>query len=1036
MNFAKFSIEKNRVVLSILGVVLIMGMLFYASLSRDSMPPYTIRVATVVSSFPGAGPERIEELVTDKIEKLAQELPELKKVTSTSRTGLSVVNVELKMDVKPEELQPVWDRLRRKLSSLQGLPSNVHPQLKDDGIGEVFGIVVGIISDGFSYKEVKEYADDLRDELIRLDDAAKVEINGAQEERVFVKFDNAKLKTYGLTSNALKNLIQNTNILNSGGEINIEEERIILEPTGNFNSLDDIKGMLIPVGQNGEVVALEDMTIIEKGYIYPPEQIVRINGKEAISLHVSLKKGRNVIKLGEEMDVVLTSFNEKLPVGLSASRLASIDQYISTKISSFMSNLLQAIAIVLAVMLIFLGFRTGLVIASLIPIVTITTLMVMGLIDIGLNQISLAALIMALGMMVDNAIVVAETIMVKMENGIPVKKAAIEASSELFMPLLISTLTTSAAFLAFFMAESVMGDIMGPIFVVITIALLSSWLISLSIITLFCVFFLKVEKKEDKKLGVLDRAILAMKEKYKDLILWALSWKKTVLFGIVALFFLSIFGFKYLDVLFFPDSDRNMITIDVNLPQGTKIESTTATVLSIEKFIQDSLKTNAKRTDGIVDWSAYIGKGPSAYDLGYNADEANSNYAHILVNTTNFLVNNEMINKLDAFCFNTFPNADIKVGLLGAGGGGTPIEVKVSGDNPDKLAIISESIKAKLFGISGTKNIKDDWGPKGKKFVIDINKNNAQAAGITNQDIATSLQTVLDGFQAGEFREGDKSIPIVMLSEASKEQSLASLESLNIYGQNSGKSVPLLQVAKIIPQWQYAKIKRLNLTRTINIQSQLTENGNANDIGLILKPWLEKQKENWGDGYTYSLGGDAESSAENMGAVAKYLPLSAFIIIMLLIIQFNSFRKMTMIVLTIPLGVIGMVLGLLIFRVPFGFMAFLGVISLAGIVINNAIVLVDRIEVEENELKRTPQDAIISACLQRFRPIILATFTTVLGLIPLYLGGGAMWEPMAVTIMIGLLFGTVITLLFIPSFYSVLYKVNYKNYTFNEKLLD
>jgi multidrug efflux pump subunit AcrB len=1036
MNFAEFSIKKNRVVLSILGVVLLMGMVFYSSLSRDSMPPYTVRVATIVTSFPGAGPERVEELVTDKIEKLAQELPELDEVTSTSRTGLSVVTVELKTDVKPEDLQPVWDRLRRKLNSLEGLPSNVIPQLDDDGIGEVFGIAVGITSDGFSYKEIKEYADDLRDELIRLEDAAKVEINGAQDERVFVKFDNAKLKTYGLTSSALKNLIQSTNILNSGGQVNIEEERIILEPTGNFNSLDDIKGMLIPVGQNGEVVALEDMTTIEKGYIYPPEQIVRISGKEAISLHVSLKEGRNVIKLGEEMDAVLSSFNEKLPVGLTVLRLASIDHYISSKISGFMSNLMQAIAIVLAVMLIFLGFRTGLVIASLIPIVTITTLMVMGLIDIGLNQISLAALIMALGMMVDNAIVVAETIMVKMESGIQVKKAAIEASSELFMPLLISTLTTSAAFLAFFMAESSMGDIMSPIFVVITIALISSWIISLSIITLFCVFFLKVEKKGEKELGFLDRIILTMKVKYKDLILWALSYKKTVLFGIVALFFLSLYGFKFLDVLFFPDSDRNMVTIDINLPQGTKIESTTETILAIEKFMQDSLKTTETRTDGIVDWSAYIGKGPSTYDLGYSADEPNSNYAHILVNTSNFLVNNNMIKKLDAFCFNTFPNADIKVGLLASGGGGTPIEVKVSGDNPDKLAVISESIKSKLFSISGTKNIKDDWGPKGKKFVIDINQNNAQAAGITNQDIAISLQTVLDGFQAGEYREDDKSIPIIMLSEASKEQSLASLESLNIYSQNSGKSVPLLQVAKIIPQWQYAKILRLNLTRTINVQSELTENGNANDIGLILTPWLDEQKEIWGDDYSYSLGGDAENSAENMGAVTKYLPLSGFIIVMLLIIQFNSFRKMTMIVLTIPLGVIGMVLGLLIFGVPFGFMAFLGVISLAGIVINNAIVLVDRIEVEENQLKRTPQDAIISACLQRFRPIILATFTTVLGLIPLYLGGGAMWEPMAITIMVGLLFGTVITLLFIPSFYSVLYKVDYTNYEFNEDLLD
>ena len=1037
MNFAKFSIERNRVVLSILAVTMVLGIVFFTTLSRDSMPPYTVRVATIVSSFPGAGPQRVEQLVTDKVEKIAQELPELKTVTSTSRTGLSVVIVELKMDVAPQDLQAVWDRLRRKLNTVKGLPSNVKPQLDDDGAGEVFGIAVGITSDGYSYKEMKEYADKLRDDLIKLEDAAKVEINGDQEERVFVKFDNAKLKSYGLTSTALQGIINSTNILSSGGEVNIEEERIILEPTGNFNELSDIKEMLIPVGSHSEVLPLEDIAKVEKGYIYPAKQKVRINGKEAISLHISLKEGSNVIRLGTDVDAVLESYNKIFPIGLSVARLSSIDTYIEAKISAFMGNLLQAIGIVLAVMLLFLGMRTGLVIASLIPIVTITTLMVMGLIDVGLNQISLAALIMALGMMVDNAIVVAESIMIKMEEGIDVKTAAIDSCAELFMPLLISTLTTSAAFLAFFMADSVMGDIMGPIFVVITIALISSWFISLSVITLFCVFFLKVEKKsENKKLGFLDRMILDLKMKYKDLILLALSWKKSVLFGIVAMFVLSLVGFGYLDVLFFPDSDRNMVTIDVNLPQGTKIETTTETVLAIEQFIKDSLLLNDDRVDGIVDWSSYIGRGPSSYDLGYLADEPNSNYAHILVNTSNFLANEGLIKKLDGYCFNTFPNADIKVSLLAAGGGGTPIEIKVSGDDPDQLAIISESIKAKLFSIEGTKNIKDDWGPKGKKFVIEIDPIKSKLSGITNSDIATSLQTVLDGFKAGEFRDGDQSIPIVMLSDKSKEQSLATLETLNVYGQNSGKSVPLIQVAKIIPQWQYSKIKRLNLTRTINVQSELTADGNANDIGLIMNPWLEEQSILWGSEYTYTLGGDAESSAENMGAVVDYLPLSGFIIVMLLIIQFNSFRKMTMIVCTIPLGVIGMVLGLLLFNVPFGFMAFLGVISLAGIVINNAIVLVDRIEIEENEIKRNPQDAIIAACLQRFRPIVLATFTTVLGLVPLYLGGGAMWEPMAVTIMVGLLFGTVITLLFIPSFYSVLYKVDFKGYLFKKELLD
>ncbi|GAG63277.1 unnamed protein product [marine sediment metagenome] len=425
MNLTQFSIERNRVVLSILAVVIVMGLVFYKSLSRDSMPPYTIRVATVVTSFPGASPERVEELITDKIEKVVQELPELKNVKSTSRTGLSVVNVELKMEVSPDDLQAVWDRLRRKLSNIQGLPSNIYPQLKDDGIGEVFGIAVGITSDGYSYSEMKDYADELRDELIKLDDAAKVEINGAQEERIFVKFENAKLKAYGMTSSGLREIINNTNILNSGGEITIEDERIILEPTGNFNSVSDIQNMLIPIGNSGQVVTLGDVTSVQKGYLTPPKQIVRVNGLTALSLHISLKEGSNVIKLGEDVDYVLSQWKQKLPVGLEVSRLASIDTYIDKKISAFLVNLFQAIGIVLVVMLFFLGIRTGLVVASLIPIVTISTFLVMGLINVGLNQISLAALIMALGMMVDNAIVVAETIMVKVEKGIEIKKAAI-----------------------------------------------------------------------------------------------------------------------------------------------------------------------------------------------------------------------------------------------------------------------------------------------------------------------------------------------------------------------------------------------------------------------------------------------------------------------------------------------------------------------------------------------------------------------------------------------------------------------------------
>ncbi|WP_422079941.1 efflux RND transporter permease subunit [Ulvibacterium sp.] len=1037
MNLTQFSINKNRITFTILGTIMLLGITLYQSLPRDSMPPYTVRVATVVSFFPGASPERVELLVTDKIEKVAQELPELKEVTSTSRTELSVVSVTLKDEVAPEDMQAVWDRLRRKLSAIEGLPQGVTPDLKDDGVGEVYGIVVGMTSDGFSYSQMKEYIDDIKDDLIKLPDAAKVEVGGEQDERIFVEFDNTQLKEYNLSSSKLQNIIASTNILSSGGQINLNDERIILEPTGNFNSLDDIKETLIPVGANGtQLLPLGDITKITQSYIDPPKQKVRVNGKDAISLHVSLKDGSNVIQLGEDIDRTLTKWRQKLPVGLELSRLSSLDTYIDAKISDFVVNLMQSISIVLIVMLVFLGLRSGTIIASLIPIVVVMTLMLMGIIGMGLNQVTLAALIMALGMMVDNAIVVAETIMVKLEQGVPKKQAAVDACSELFTPLLISTLTTSAAFLSFYLAESTMGDIVGPIFVVISMALLSSWIIALTVITLFCYLFLKVTPKSESKESFIDRIINILKGYYKNLILKALAHKWIVLIGIFVAFFLSLYGFTKIAFVFFPDSDRNMITVDINLPLGTKIETTSDVVLEIEKYISDSLQVNENRPDGIVDWSSYIGEGPESYDLGYSPDEANSSYAHLLVNTSNFVVNNAMVEKLDSYCFQHFPNADIKVGLLGSGGGGVPIEVKVSGPDPDILATIANSVKGRLTEINGTKNVKDDWGPKSKKFVIDIDQNRAQTAGVSNQDIATSLQTVLDGFQTGEYREDDKSIPIVMRSEASQQQTLESLETLNVYSQSSGKSIPLLQVASIIPQWQYSKIKRLDIYRTVIVSSELREDANASAITNEIRPWLDEQKTTWGADYGYEFGGDAENTAENMGAVIRYLPLSGFIILLLLIIQFNSFRKMTMVCLTIPLAIIGVVIGLLVFQEPFGFMPFLGVISLAGIVINNAIVLIDRMEIEQNILKRNEKDAVITACLQRFRPILLATFTTVLGLIPLYLSGGEMWEGMAVSIMVGLLFGTVITLIFIPTFYSAVYKVEYKGYTFDPALME
>ncbi len=1020
MNLTAFAIKKNRISLSLLFIVVLLGIALYQDLPRDSMPPYVVRVATIVSVFPGANPERVELLVSKNIEEVVQEIPEVKTITSQSRTGLSVVTVELKDEVSKEMLQDVWDELRRKLEDMTTLPSGVAPNLNDDDVGVVYGIILGLISTDFSYAEMEDVAERIRDELIALPDSAKVELGGIQEQQVVVEFDTARLSEYGLTVQKLGQIIKETNILDSGGEINVGEKRLILEPTGNYDTIQDLKKTIIPVGDKGETVFLESITTIRKTYKTPPTSLVRVNGKPAISIAISLKDQANIISLGKMVEECIADLNRRLPLGFEVIRLASLDGYVQESIDSFIGNLFQSIGIVMAVMLVFLGFRTGLVVAGLIPLVTIMTLMLMGVIHMGLNQVTLAALIMALGMMVDNGIVVSESFIVKMEAGKDRMDAALETCRELMVPLLISTLTTSAAFLSFFLAESTMGDIMGPLFVVISFALVSSWLMSLTIIPLMAYYFVKVKKKEEgaSKFSLFD----SLNSAYTFLLKWVMKFKRTFVCLMFAAFLISLKGFGLVPFIFFPDSDRNMITVDINLPLGTHINKTAELVKTLEAHMAD-LKTSPERLHGITDWSSYIGEGPESYDLGYSADEANPSYAHILVNTSSGDDNAAIIEDLDSFCFNTFPNADIKVSSLSQGGGGTPVEIRILGRDQDVLYRLASETKTRLTSVSGTKNVMDDWGPKLLKFVIDIDVTKARKAGVTNEDIAVSLQTGLSGYQAGTFREDQDSLAILMRSKQFSTQSLQDLENINVFVQSTGKAVPLSQVARIIPKWDYAKIMHYGLSRSITITCELREGATASQITKQMQAWLSDESKKWPAGYRFEFGGDAENTQENMAAVIQYLPLSGCIIVFLLIFQFNGIRKTMMVLSTIPLGIIGVVIGLIVFRSYFGFMAFLGVISLAGIVINNAIVLIDRIEIEQNEFNRPPAQAIEQACRQRFRPIMLTTLTTTLGLIPLYLGGGVMWEPMAVAIMIGLIFATGITLLFVPALYAILYKV-------------
>ncbi len=1023
MNLTGLALKFNRVTIIALIVIIVLGLLEYRNLSRDSMPPFVVRAARVITQFPGASPERVESLITDKVEKVLQEIPELKTITSTSRTGISIVTIVVRDDISKRNLQSIWDLARRQVDGIRNdLPSGIFgPTVEDKDIGVVYGIIVGLEADGYEYSEIKAYADDLRDDLIALDDAAKVIIGGTVEERVYVEYNDAKLAQLGITSSQLQSIISASNIIIPSGEVNLEEETLILESSGNFESVEVIQNLIIPLGSSGETIRLGDLTTVRRGYVSPKESIVRINGKQALALYISLKKGANLIELGQEIDELIQWYNEsKLPLGIEAIRIASQDREVEKKLDVFVGNLIQSVIIVLLVVLVILGWRAGIVIASLIPGTIVLTFLLMGLFDVGLNQVTLASLIMALGLLVDNGIVMVESLLEKLQEGQSQFQAAVNSAKEFMTPLLISSLTTCAAFLSFYLADGAMGEMMGNIFLVITMALLSSWLFAFTIIPLFATSFLKVNPEAEEMTTIFDR----LRGTYNRFLNWALGKPAMTIAAIVLLFILSVLGFNFVPNIFMPPSDRNLVIVDVNFPAGTKIETSDLQIALIERYLRDSLQVKEEPAEGIVNWSSYIGKGPEAYDLGYFAGEANPAYAHMLLNTTSDAANDIVIDRLGDFAKRNIHDASVKISrLVGAGGAEVPVEIRISGEDPDELFTIAQRIKTRLWQTPGLTNVKDSWGPRSKKLYVDINDHKLARSGLTNQDVASSLLTSLSGYEVGEFRDVENSIPIIMKQEGSENLAYAELQNLNVFSQTQGTSVPLSQLAEIEIPWQYSKILKRNLKLNLTIQANLESGYLASQVmENSIRPMMQAEAENWQHGYAYEFGGDAEGSNDAMGAVMLNLPLSFFIIIILLVIQFNSVRKAGIILMTIPLAMVGVTGGLLVANSFFSFTAFLGVISLAGIIVNDAIVLVDKIGTEL-EAGKGLMESIKKAANDRFSPILLTTLTTSCGMIPLWTGGGELWSPMAITIIFGLLFATIILLIFVPVVYKLLFNI-------------
>ncbi len=1021
MDLTRAAIERNRITITVVALLIIGGVLAFQSIPKAQDPGFIIRTVLITTRFPGASPERVEQLVTDKIEKKAQEMPEIDSITSESRTGISIVYVNFKESYKI--MRPIFDDLRRKIDTVvPDLPQgSMLPEINDE-FGDVFGVVYTLTGDGFSNAELKTVTDELRDVLLKEPDIAKVDIHGAQQEVVFVEYNNARLSELGLSPQQLAASLASVNILSSGGDIVSGRERITLEPTGNYESLDDLRRTVIKL-PGGPLVYLEDIVDVYRGYKDPPKSVARVNGQPTLALAVSMREGGDILKLGARLKVLMPELIAEYPWGVNLETVWYQPDLVETNVNNFSRSLLQAIVIVIVVMIGFLGLRTGLVVGALIPTTMISTVFAMQVFDITINQISLAALIISLGLLVDNAIVIVESILVKRERGVRAIDAAIESGRELRSPLLTSSLTTAAAFMPIAMAKSAVGEYTSDIFYVVGLALLISWALAMTLIPMLTTVTLKcgaapasVENPFDGKWYRFYRNLLGMSLRcpYRFI-------------GIVILTFaLAIVGMGLVRQEFIAPSGDPVFTAKLEMPLGTSIASSQQVISDVDEFIRRTYYAPENGEPAIRNWLTFIGEGGPRFQLSLNPPNPNAANTFLIANTTSGDRVDEVMLGIESYIHESHPDLAVQVKRLENGPPvDYPIIVRLSGKNIDSLYSMADEVIAYLYEDPAVSDVKNTWGLQTKKLLVRVDQELARRSGVTSEDVAYSLKAGLTGIDLTQYREDDELIPVTLRTVAADRQDFSKLDGLSVYSQGTGGYVPLKQVADVQLTFESGVIERRDRERTLSLNVQLATGATAAEVVKTLVPWLEQAQTKWPRGHEFEIGGETEESGDANASIAAELPVAGMIILLLLVGQFNSLRRPLIIVLTIPLGLIGVTFGLLVANSSFGFFTILGLIALSGIIINNAIVLLDRIAIEIKEFKRTEAEAVFEATQQRLRPILLTTATTVLGMMPLLWGGTAMFVPMAITIMFGLAFATALTLLVVPVLYSLFFRVSF-----------